>query len=361
VLIQAELQLLDSSDAVLDTVRSYTAMRQVSLLGDRFVLNGRPYYLQLVLNQGYWPEGGLTAPNDNAYRRDIELIKAMGFNGVRMHQKIEDPRFLYWADTLGLCVWEEMPSPYRFSTESVARMTKQWTEAIQRDASHPCIVAWVPFNESWGVPDLPHSLAQRHCVQALYHLTKTLDPTRPVIGNDGWEAAATDIVAVHDYDANPPALAERYETSDFAHLFATARPGHKVLLLEGFDYQGQPIMLTEFGGIAFSKDWKHTWGYSRAKTADDFASRYAHLLSVVRSLSIFSGWCYTQFTDTYQEANGLLYMDRTPKFPLEQIACATRGPRSPEDYKAIARWRPQIARRMNEISQASLNNVDSHH
>ena len=180
---------------------------------DRFVLNGRPYMLRMVLDQGYWPETGLTAPDDAPLRRDVELAKAMGFNGVRKHQKIEDPRYLYWADKLGLLVWEEMPSAYRFTDRSVQRVSREWIAAIERDTSHPCIIAWVPINESWGVPNLPTNPAERHYVQGLYHLTKTLDPTRPVIGNDGWESVATDIIGIHDYDSDPrahrPALSRR--------------------------------------------------------------------------------------------------------------------------------------------------------
>ncbi|WP_257237204.1 glycoside hydrolase family 2 TIM barrel-domain containing protein, partial [Nostoc sp. 'Peltigera malacea cyanobiont' DB3992] len=197
-LIDAEIQLLDK-DHLLDEVQSYTAMRTVSIQRDRFMLNGRPYYLRLVLDQGYWPDTLMTPPSDEALRRDVELVKAMGFNGVRKHQ-IEDPRFLYWADVLGLLVWEEMPSAYRFTPKAVERMTREWTEIIKRDVSHPCIVAWVPFNESWGVPNLVETAAHRNYVLAMYHLTKTLDPTRPVIGNDGWESTDTDILAIHDYE-----------------------------------------------------------------------------------------------------------------------------------------------------------------
>lgn len=342
-LIDAELELRDGSGEAIDRVRSYTALRAISLLGDRFVLNGKPYQQRLVLDQGYWPDGGLTAPDDEAYRRDIELARAMGFNGVRKHQKIEDPRYLYWADRIGLLVWEEMPSAYQFSKQSVERLTRQWTDAILRDISHPCIVAWVPFNESWGVPDLPDSTAQRNFVRAMFHLTKTLDPTRPVVGNDGWEAVATDIVTVHDYDPDPSRIARRYGALDPVNeLLQSQRPGHKVLMLPEFTYQNQPIMLTEFGGIALSPDTRHTWGYSRARDASDFAQRYFRLLDTVRSLEMLAGFCYTQFADTYQEANGLLFMDRTPKFPLEQIAVATRGPRSAQDAQLEASWRAAV-------------------
>src|SRR5262249_4563249 len=143
-----------------------------------------------------------------------DLAKAMGFNGVRKHQKIEHPRYLYWADRLGLIVWTEMPSPYRFNQNAIQRLTREWIRVIERDYSHPCIGAWVPFNESWGVPNLPDIPAERHFVEGLYHLTKTLDPTRPVIGNDGWESVATDVVGIHDYDDDPDRMAERYATPE---------------------------------------------------------------------------------------------------------------------------------------------------
>lgn len=355
-LIDAELELRDRKGNVIDAIQSYTALRSVSVLGNRLMLNGKPYPLRMVLDQGYWPESGLTAPDDEALRRDVELARQMGFNGVRKHQKIEDPRYLYWADQLGLLVWEEMPSCYRFTQHSVRRLTRQWEETIRRDISHPCIIAWVPFNESWGVPDLPQSPAQRNCIQALYHLTRTLDPTRPVIGNDGWESAATDIIGIHDYDPDPRQIARRYSPSgqDVSDLLANERPGHRILMLPGFVYQGQPIMLTEFGGIAFSKDTAHTWGYSRARTADDLGALYAHLLATVRSLTLLAGFCYTQFTDTYQEANGLLYMDRTPKFPFDQIACATRGPQNQHDEELQMGWRKTILRHQRDREKHSL-------
>jgi beta-galactosidase/beta-glucuronidase len=200
-LLDADIQLKRGAE-VLDQVKSYTALRSVDIVRDRFTLNGRPYVLRLVLDQGYWPHTLLAAPDDEALRRDVELVKAMGFNGVRKHQKIENPRYLYWADKLGLVVWEEMPAAYRFTRTAIKRTVREWTEVIERDYSHPCVIVWVPFNESWGVPELASRGDQRHAVEALYHLTKTLDPTRPVIGNDGWEASATDIIGIHDYDAN---------------------------------------------------------------------------------------------------------------------------------------------------------------
>ena len=328
-LIEAELELRDTTGAVLDRVASYTAMRSVGVDGDKFLLNGYPQKLRLVLDQGYWPQSGLTAPDDDALRRDVLLAKAMGFNGVRKHQKVEDPRFLHWADREGLMVWAEMPSAYRFGDRAVERLTSEWLRVIERDRSHPSIVAWVPFNESWGVPDLPTVPSHRHYVQSLYHLTRTADPSRPVIGNDGWESVATDVLGVHDYSDDPAALATRYASLDSVPaVLAALRPGGRAVTIDGHPHAGQPIVVSEFGGIALSAQDGGAWGYARASDADDLARRYAALCEQLRASPMLAGFCYTQFADTYQEANGLLFADRTPKFDLDRVAVATRGERT---------------------------------
>jgi beta-galactosidase/beta-glucuronidase len=324
-LILAEVELTDLEGKRIDRVLSYTALRTIAVHRDRLLLNGRPYLLRMVLDQGYWPESGLTAPSDAALKRDVELTKSMGFNGARKHQKIEDPRYLYWADRLGLLVWEEMPSAYRFSKRSIERLTEQWMEILQRDVSHPCIMAWVPFNESWGVPNLPDSAPERNYVRALYYLTKTHDPSRPVVGNDGWESVATDIIGIHDYDASHERIARRYFAHDVVpKLFKRERPGGRALLLEGHSRREHPIVLSEFGGIALRAD-DGTWGYTRIEGVQGFERAFTQLMRVVRRLETLSGFCYTQLTDTYQEANGLLHADRTPKLPIHVIHHAVAG------------------------------------
>jgi beta-galactosidase/beta-glucuronidase len=210
VLVDALLEMRDTDGRLIDRVHSYTAIRSVGVGSGRFLLNGRPQSLRLVLDQGYWPQSGLTAPDDDALRHDVELIKAMGFNGVRMHQKIEDERFLYWADCLGLMVWVEMPPAYQFDTTAIRRVTGEWIRVIECDRSHPCIVAWVPFNESTGLLDLPNRDDERNWVRSLTALTAALDPTRPVVSNDGWETLGGDIIAVHDYEQRPDELAARW-------------------------------------------------------------------------------------------------------------------------------------------------------
>jgi hypothetical protein len=176
------------------------------------------------------------------------------------------------------------------------------------------------------VPNLPDSRAERHYVHALYHLTKTLDPTRPVIGNDGWESVVTDLIGIHDYDADPARIARRYHAEEVRpRLFNRERPGGRILALEpAVKEHEHPVVLSEFGGIALARDG--VWGYSSCADAAELERRYARLLGAVHRLDLICGFCYTQFADTYQEANGLLYADRTPKFPLDRMAAATQGP-----------------------------------
>jgi hypothetical protein len=326
-LLTAEIELRDGEGRALDTIESYAALRSFVVERHRFLLNGRPYPLRLVLDQGYWPQTGMTAPDDAALRRDVELTRQMGFNGARKHQKIEDPRYLYWADRIGLLVWEEMPSAYRFTGRSVERFMRQWLEVLHRDVSHPCIVAWVPFNESWGVPNLPGSAPEQNYVRALFHVTKTMDPSRPVLGNDGWESVTTDIIGIHDYDFPPVRIARRYGDNErVPRLLERERPGGRALVVDPTIAYDHPLVLSEFGGITLSDD-PRSWGYARCRSGEELEAMYNELLTTVRSIEMFAGFCYTQFADTYQEANGLLYADRTPKFAIERIAAATAGPK----------------------------------
>jgi len=331
-LIEARVSLLRNGESI-DEIESYTALRSIGVQREKILLNGRPYNMRLVLDQGYWPDSLMTAPSDKALRQDVELAKAMGFNGVRKHQKIEDPRYLYWADVLGLLVFVEMPSAYRFTPKSLKRLLREWTEAMERDISHPCVVMWVPFNESWGVPELNKLPAARDAVAAFYHMTKTLDPTRLVIGNDGWESSATDVIGIHDYDCDPTHMRARYGPEVKPQEVVDRRwSGGRILTLDGYPHRGQPICLSEFGGIAFRNTEDKTgenagWGYAHADTIEEYERLTCGVIEVARTTGMFSAFCYTQFADTFQEVNGLLYADRTPKLPLERIRAAVRGHR----------------------------------
>jgi beta-galactosidase/beta-glucuronidase len=330
-LIEAELELW-RGDQRIDTVWSYTALRSFGVHGSRFMVNGRPFFLKMALDQGYWPDTLMAPPNSAALRRDVELALELGFNGVRKHQKLEDPRWLFFCDLLGLVVWVEMPSPYRFSRRAVQRLIAEWVEAIRRDASHPCVCAWVPLNESWGVPDLPTNPAHQDYVRSLYYLTKTLDPTRPVIGNDGWEHVATDLITIHDYASNPAVLRERYATPEsVALVLERQQPGGRQLVVPGFTSNHQPVVLSEFGGIALLDERPGGWGYSRVDDSDELVAAYEGMLRGLHACRGIAGFCYTQLTDTFQERNGLLTAERVAKVAPARFAEATRGKR-----KAVA-------------------------
>jgi beta-galactosidase/beta-glucuronidase len=314
-------ELLEKS-SVVDRVFSYFAFRTVSAGDGRVLLNGRPVFLKLVLDQGYWPETVLTPPSDEAIQADIKFAKDMGFNGARKHQKIEDPRFLYWADRLGYLVQSEMPNAFVFNASAMSRITREWIEALERDRQHPSIIIWAPINESWGLPDLDDARQQAH-LRELYWLTKAFDPTRLVIDNEGWgHTEATDLFAMHYYAPNGEIL---YQT--FKDL---GKPGVPIstfgrrALLPGVRYNGSPFTLSEFGGIRFIPPGHQfppdTSGNSVVeKTREAALERMRGLYAAVARIPTLAGVCYTQLTDVEQEVNGLLTDDRKPKFELEAI------------------------------------------
>ena len=311
-----------------DEATSYLGLRTVGTDAAHFLLNGRPLYLRLVLEQAYWPDSHLASPSDDALRREVELIKSLGFNGLRMHQTTADPRFLYWCDRLGLLVWADAPATYRFSRLSLGNTVHEWTEIVARDSSNPCVVAWVAFNESWGVPDLATSARQQDAVLALVHLLRALDPSRLVIGNDGWEFVAGDLLGVHDYTQSPEQIGERYGSADAtARTVAAGRPGGRMLAVPAALARdlAVPVVLSEFGGTGYSTDADSWAGYGWVESADEFVARVTGLMEAINAASGLAGFCYTQLTDTVQERNGLLTADRVHKADPGVLARAMRG------------------------------------
>jgi beta-galactosidase/beta-glucuronidase len=312
---------LHGPGGLIDTVDSYFGIRSVSTRDGKILLNGKSFYLKTVLDQGYWPESNLTPLSDEAIRFDIKVAKEMGFNGVRKHQKVEDPRFLYWADKLGLLVSGEMANAYLFDEVAVGRVTREWIEVVQRDYNHPSIVIWVPVNESWGVPDIADFQQQAH-LKALYYLTKSLDDTRLVIDNDGWEhTEATDLFAIHDYASTGEELLRRY-----AKRVVPLPSSNKLLLAPGEEYEGAPLFLSEFGGIAWippedlADAPPDSWGYTGLEpTADAALGRIESLYKAIAQIGSVAGICYTQLYDVEQEVNGLLTYDRQLKFDPAKI------------------------------------------
>lgn len=328
-LIDATVTLVDAAGARIDAAESYLGIRSVATRSGRFVLNGRPRVLRSVLEQGYWPDTHLAAPSSDALREEVALIRQLGFDSVRVHQKVEDPRFLYWADRLGLMVWGEIAAAYEFSGRAVELLTAEWVQTVRDRASHPSVVAWVPFNESWGVQHIDLEPAQRDFTIGLTALTRALDPTRPVISNDGWEHTASDILTIHDYEPDGDVLASRYGSAEaVGRLLGGDGPaGRRLLVTADHPVAGLPVMLTEFGGVRFAPDEAEAggWGYSTAGSAAEYAERLQRLFAGVTASPVLAGFCYTQLTDTRQEQNGLCDERRVPKLPAASIAAMVRG------------------------------------
>lgn len=337
-LYDVSIRVYDASDALLDEARTHTGFRHLDWTrGDRtFRLNGRPLFQALVLDQGYWPETGMTPPSPDSLRADIELSKQMGFNGCRKHQKVEDPVFLYWADRLGYLVWGEMANAYEFTPDYAERFEREWVEAVKRDINHPSVVTWTPVNESWAYPNLKDNVDQRNHIRSLYYTTKTLDPTRPVNDNCGWEHVLTDLSTFHDYSDAPllsqtcatleGILGKKLGDRDF-FVGPIASPTH--IIDEGTKHkEGAPVICTEFGGVNIAPAKKgneggggedRDWGYTTASDSKDLLKRFEALLRAVVGAGHCCGFVYTQLSDIEQEVNGLYSFDRREKIPAVEV------------------------------------------
>ena len=322
-LFDVDFEIVDGSTGVItDKVSSYFGIRDVRTENGMVYLNGIPYYQKLVLDQGYWPEGLLTAPQDEDYRKDIELAKSMGFNGCRKHQKMEDPRFLYWADRLGFIVWGECASAPVYSKKAVDRLCAEWAEVVDRDYNHPCILTWVPLNESWGVPRIHTDTQQQHFSGSVVPLP-TCHRSDEIGRIKRWMGADSDGYLRHSQlqSWKPDDVAQydeyRAQLADRESLLSRA-PAWDIYA-RGFANQGEPILLTEFGGIGFDVSGEPGWGYTSVESADQLIEEYSRIMDALYASSGLWGFCYTQLTDVEQEINGLLTYDRKPKCDLSAI------------------------------------------
>ncbi|QYR23154.1 glycoside hydrolase family 2 [Paenibacillus sp. sptzw28] len=307
--------VLKKNGSTVDQVDSYFGMRKVSADNGKFLLNNKKYYQKLILDQGYFPGGLLTAPSDEALKNDIVLAKQMGFNGARKHQKVEDPRYLYWADRLGFLVWGETANCVEFASQAVERLTKEWFEIVNRDYNHPSIVVWVPINESWGVSRIQLEERQQRHATAMYQLVKSLDSSRLVISNDGWEHTLSDLCTIHNYQSGEK-MKEAYAALESA---VATEPAGRAIYANGYSYRGEPILITEYGGIAFKMDQTEGWGYSSVQSGEMLIEAYRDATAALMESPVVQGFCYTQLTDVEQEINGLLTYDRKPKCDFAKI------------------------------------------
>ncbi len=300
---------------VVDRAESYFGMRDVEAAGDRIFINGRPHVFRGVLDQGYWPDGIYTAPSNDELRLDIERAMLHGFDSARLHQKVFEPRTLYWADRLGYLVWAEFPDWGTDLSLEEARenVRREWLEAVRRDISHPCIVIWTPFNERECFDEDP---VQREFLRQMVLLTRRTDPSRPVCSASGWShVSETDIVDIHDYDSSGEALRERY-----SRPFGPEGPvsKHRAAMAGGETYRGQPVVASEVGGIWWDPAAcapEGGWGYGeRPASEEEFLKRYRECILSLLDCRPLSGFVYTQLTDVEQEVNGLYTFGRSAKF-----------------------------------------------
>ncbi len=311
---------LVSKGEILDEIGSYFAMREIRIDGSNILLNGRPLYQRLILDQGYWGASHLTPPSEAALIEDIDKIHALGYNGLRKHQKTEDERFLYWCDVKGMLVWSEVAAAYQFSDYAVTEFTTEWMDIVKQNYNHPCIITWTPFNESWGISCVGTKRTEQHFTEAIYHLTKSLDKHRPVIVNDGWEHTVSDIITLHDYEELGEILKARYtKYQDEIMKTEVYHNNNKPALAAGYAYKGQPIIISEYGGIAFNND-DSGWGYgNKVNTKEEFIRRFDNITTAVKEIPYVCGFCYTQVSDVQQEINGLMDIDRNFKVDPEVI------------------------------------------
>ncbi|KAF2020422.1 glycoside hydrolase family 2 protein [Aaosphaeria arxii CBS 175.79] len=321
-LYELTIRLYDHSDKLIDTVRTQTGMRSIRWrdTNNRLLLNNKPLFQALCLDQGYWPETGMTPPSPESLKVDIELSKKLGFNGCRKHQKVEDPIFLYYADKLGYLVWGEMANAYQFSAEYMSRFDQEWIESVKRDINHPSIIIWTPVNETWGYPSLKDSKDQQDHIKSLVFATKSLDPTRPINDNCGWEHVYDDLTTFHDY-ADAPELTQ---TCSKLENILGEHAGRNVFVGGASHRKDAPVICTEFGGVNIKPGsagdaGERDWGYTTASDPEDLLKRVRGLAMGVVSSGIISGFVYTQLTDIEQEVNGLYTFDRKPKLDVDKV------------------------------------------
>ena len=326
------MELLDNSGKVIDRARSYAGLRSITMRGQSVLINGKPVFQRLVLDQGYYVDGILTAPTDEALVRDIQLSLDAGFNGARLHQKVFEERFLYHADRMGYLCWGEFGDWGIDQDNPQPTIITQWLEAVQRDYSHPCIIGWCPLNES-SRPFLDRIDQLDDLTRGTFLAAKLADATRPVLDASGYSHRVldADIYDSHDYDQKPDTFRQRHAKTASGEPYVNQpwQAGREKEMIS-IPYRQQPYFVSEFGGIWWNPDAKpgeNSWGYGdRCKSVDEFYTRFEGLCAVLLENAGMFGYCYTQLTDVFQEQNGIYRFDRSTKFDMKRIKAAQVKP-----------------------------------
>ena len=316
-LIYLDLRLI-SEGKVVDLVHTRFGMRKIDIdPAGNICLNHTRLYQRLVLDQGYWENSGLTAPSIESIKEDILLSKQLGFNGARKHQKFEDPYFYYYAEELGFLTWCEMPSSYNFNDDEILNINRDWLEIVRVAKNFTSVICYVPINESWGVKHILFDKTQQDFARSIYYLTKSLDNTRLISINDGWEnLSETDVVTIHDYAYDSSEFLNKYQVENYNNLYHN----WKKTMAYNNKYCNQPVIFSEFGGIAMQSDTNNgNWGYnSGAQNLNEFYERLENLVKGIYKCG-FQGYCYTQLTDVQQEVNGLLDSNHKLKVDAKKV------------------------------------------
>ncbi len=313
----------EETGEIYDEISSYFGMRKISISdfgnkSQRILLNGKPIYQKLFLVQGYWPDSLYTPPSDDYIKKDIQYVIDFGFNGLRTHQKVFEPRFLYWCDKMGVLVWGEIGNAFRYSVKSQLRLINEFVAEVERDYNHPSIIAWVPLNEGWGVSGAERDPKRGYYTSALYFLIKSIDSTRLIINNDGWwHTENNDICTRHLYPPND-SLPATLEDEIKNH-----KTSMEMIYLKPHQYKGEPVIYSEIGGIGydFKERLEKKWGYGGLiKDSEGLFEKVLELLKQFDARKEWiQGFCYTELYDQFQEINGLLTFDREPKFPPHKL------------------------------------------
>lgn len=320
-LYNVELSLFDGGRET-DKILSYCGFITVAQEDGRIRVNGKDTYLKFVLNQGYWPDT-ITTPTEDEIVRDVELTLACGFNGARMHEHVPSPLNFYYMDLYGLYAWQECPSAYGYSYKARKQYFEQFPRLIKEHLSHPCIMAYVLWNESWGINEIRESEEIRRMTADMYALVKPMVGDRLVISNDGWEHTVSDVITFHNYAESYAAL-HSFLDGNLQKIVAGENAecvqNCKDFFAGDHRYKGQALMLSEFAGIAFRKDDNSGWGYGESVgTEKDFLKKYGEMLDFIYDHKELCGFCMTQLSDVYQEKNGIFSMDRKEKVPVAAI------------------------------------------